>query len=183
MNESQSYAHQYGFIGDLELNYKDTTLTTYFISTFKAMPLASVLDNKIFCIYTGLDENLSILETIDRFKLEHFCDDKLNNFLRTYPSDEITSYVNNVYEIALTKKFLRNTGFSFVIQAKLAMEGFMWYYNNLVLTIFSTPNYCFRMDNLAAIAEINGNALKIYTYGPTTAEILELKPKNIAYFL
>ena len=37
------------------------------------------------------------------------------------------------------------------------MDGYRSMFNNLLVTIWSAPNYCYRLNNIAAILELDEN--------------------------
>ena len=45
---------------------------------------------------------------------------------------------------------------------QLAENGFQWFFKNLLVTVWSAPRYCYRMDNVASIMEID--TPEIYTF-------------------
>lgn len=56
----------------------------------------------------------------------------------------------------ITEQFTQINGLFFVARAhQLVMEGYQWQHSNMVVTIFSAPNYCYRCGNQAAIMEVD----------------------------
>ena len=55
----------------------------------------------------------------------------------------------------ISEQFTRRNGFKFIVRAhQLVMEGYLWAHENLCVTVFSAPNYCYRCGNMAAIMEV-----------------------------
>ncbi|KAF1740403.1 hypothetical protein MXB_2814 [Myxobolus squamalis] len=55
----------------------------------------------------------------------------------------------------VTQAFNQTNGIDFIARAhQLVMEGYKWHFNNLCLTVWSAPNYCYRCGNVAAILKI-----------------------------
>ncbi|KAJ3124315.1 putative serine/threonine protein phosphatase, partial [Irineochytrium annulatum] len=55
----------------------------------------------------------------------------------------------------VTRKFLDVNGLGHVCRAhQLCMEGYQIFYDDLLSTVWSAPNYCYRAGNLASVLEI-----------------------------
>ena len=53
-------------------------------------------------------------------------------------------------------RFTRANGLRMIVRAhQLVDEGFQARHDNLVVTVFSAPNYCYRCNNLAALMELD----------------------------
>lgn len=64
-------------------------------------------------------------------------------------------------------------------------NGYQWYHENNVLTISSSPNYSYRLGNLAAIMEIDDNMkyeLQTFEQAPKRGEP-SLEKYTLDYFL
>ena len=63
----------------------------------------------------------------------------------------------------ISKQFLHGNDLSMIIRAhQLFNEGFNPTHDDMVVTIFSAPNYCYRCNNMAALIEIDEYGEKNY---------------------
>ena len=71
---------------------------------------------------------------------------------------------------------------------QLVMEGFLWAHQDLCVTVFSAPNYCYRCGNLAAIMEVEDTLnqapkFTVYEASPEQGNPAELSTRSPDYFL
>ena len=56
----------------------------------------------------------------------------------------------------VVEEFMRNNSLSLIIRAhQLVKEGYKKHFNGKLITVWSAPNYNYRMNNLAAIMKID----------------------------
>ncbi|XP_022667787.1 serine/threonine-protein phosphatase 4 catalytic subunit isoform X2 [Varroa destructor] len=69
---------------------------------------------------------------------------------------------------------------------QLVMEGYKWHFNELVLTVWSAPNYCYRCGNVAAILELDEYLQRDFTIfeaAPQESRGIPTKKPQPDYFL
>eukprot|EP00828_Plagiopyla_frontata_P018138 TRINITY_DN2333_c0_g1_i1.p3 TRINITY_DN2333_c0_g1~~TRINITY_DN2333_c0_g1_i1.p3 ORF type:complete len:118 (-),score=17.85 TRINITY_DN2333_c0_g1_i1:79-432(-) len=63
----------------------------------------------------------------------------------------------------VVEKFIRTNNIEVIFRAhQLVMEGYKIMFKDKLITIWSAPNYCYRLNNVAAILELDENLQKFY---------------------
>eukprot|EP01029_Cantina_marsupialis_P016618 TRINITY_DN3707_c0_g1_i2.p1 TRINITY_DN3707_c0_g1~~TRINITY_DN3707_c0_g1_i2.p1 ORF type:complete len:190 (+),score=67.99 TRINITY_DN3707_c0_g1_i2:593-1162(+) len=150
----------FGFFGELSAKY-DSSVKSMFIDTFKWLPIAAVLEKKVFVCHGGLCREDGVLlediEKIDRFGQP----DKhpiMQDLLWSDPGEELGRKpsergVGVKFGSDVTDKFFADNGLEFMVRShEVRHGGFSLQHNNRVMTIFSAPNYMDELKNMGAIA-------------------------------
>jgi serine/threonine-protein phosphatase PP1 catalytic subunit len=139
-----------------------------FSDVFNCLPIAAIIDDKIFCIHGGISPELTSLDDIRNLTrpIEVPEEGLLCDLLWADPSTEVDGWDENdrgasvVFGIGPLDEFLQRFGFDLVCRAHQAvMSGyeFPFFPNQSILTLFSAPNYCYEFANKGAIMKVDEN--------------------------
>eukprot|EP00744_Colponema_vietnamica_P004224 GILI01006344.1.p1 GENE.GILI01006344.1~~GILI01006344.1.p1 ORF type:complete len:1365 (-),score=249.38 GILI01006344.1:229-3816(-) len=144
-----------------EASQSDNALWALFNDMFRAIPLAALVDNNIFCVHGGLSPSFQYIEAIlavDRFLADK--NDLIMDLLWSDPSPH-AGYATNrrgngcLFGPDVTRNFIKKNNLRFICRAhQCVKEGYQWDHGDRVLTLFSAANYC-NMENRGAIMFIN----------------------------
>ncbi|KAG8799250.1 phosphoprotein phosphatase PP4 catalytic subunit, partial [Serendipita sp. 398] len=85
------------------------------------------------------------------------------------------------------RAFTRNNDIDLLARAhQLAMEGYKHMFDNMIVTVWSAPNYCYRCGNVASILELDENLrqeYKVFNHAPSDARSIPAKRPPPEYFL
>eukprot|EP00928_Gymnodinium_smaydae_P081001 TRINITY_DN64589_c0_g1_i1.p1 TRINITY_DN64589_c0_g1~~TRINITY_DN64589_c0_g1_i1.p1 ORF type:complete len:314 (-),score=52.31 TRINITY_DN64589_c0_g1_i1:81-1022(-) len=164
-HESRQITQIYGFYDECARKYNTNIVWKYFTDLFDYLPLTALVENSIFLQHGGLSPNIEYLDDvrkIDRVQeVPH--EGPMCDVLWSDPDDRIGWGVSPrgagyTFGQDISKKFNTANGLSLIARAhQLIMEGYNWSHEQLVVTIFSAPNYCYRCGNQAAIMEVDDN--------------------------
>jgi len=133
---------------------------------FDCLNVAAIVDDKVLCVHGGLSPDLKTIDQmriIDRRQeIPHegaFCD-----LMWSDPESIDTWQVSPrgagwLFGSKVTNEFNQINGLQLICRAhQLVQEGYKFHFqdNNLV-TVWSAPNYCYRMGNLASILCLDKN--------------------------
>ena len=193
-HESRQICFQYGFYEEITRKYGNANPWRYFNDLFDYMPIAAIIEGKIFCVHGGLSP---LVSTVDQIRLINrkqeiphegaFCD------LMWSDPDEIEAWVISqrgagyIFGWKVVDEFNRINNLSLICRAhQLVQDGFKyWFKAKNLVTVWSAPNYCYRCGNKASILKL----------GPKLEQTFELfdvneksdkvpQPKNLVpYFL
>lgn len=155
----------YGFYEQCQMRF-NIELWDRFSECFKWLPIAAIIDEKIFCIHGGISPQLETLDQIRNIPrpIEVPEDGLLCDLLwadpdastnRWGPNERGTSYC---YGQEVVDEFLKKFNFDLICRAHQAvMDGFEFPFPNTqcLVTIFSSPNYCYEYDNSGAILHVD----------------------------
>ncbi|KAF9907609.1 hypothetical protein BX616_000375 [Lobosporangium transversale] len=139
-----------------------------FVDVFNCLPLAAIVANKIFCVHGGLSPNLSTMDDIRAIRRPTDVPDfgLLNDLLWSDPSDTAADWEDNERGVSycfgrsIIQKFLNRHDFDLVCRAHMVVEdGYEFFNDRTLVTVFSAPNYCGEFDNYGAVMSVNEDLL------------------------
>ncbi|KAJ5641708.1 hypothetical protein N7490_005708 [Penicillium lividum] len=139
-----------------------------FIDTFNCLPIAAIVAGKIFCVHGGLSPSLSHMDDIRGIARPTDVPDYglLNDLLWSDPADMEEDWEPNERGVSycfgkkVIMNFLQRHDFDLVCRAHMVVEdGYEFYQDRILVTVFSAPNYCGEFDNWGAIMSVSGELL------------------------
>ena len=165
-HESRQVSFSYGLYEEINRKYGNSNPWHYLTDLFDHMPIAALVDGKIFCTHGGLSPKIKRLDqvnSIDRkIEIPHegpFCD------LMWSDPDDVEDWKLNhrgagyLFGAQVVKEFNHINGLELVARAhQLINEGYKyWFPDENLVTVWSAPNYCYRCGNDASILQIDSN--------------------------
>ncbi|KAI5180910.1 serine/threonine-protein phosphatase PP1 catalytic subunit [Nematocida sp. AWRm80] len=164
-HECASINRIYGFYEECRRRYTPK-IWKKFIEAFNCMPVAALVDNKILCMHGGLSPDLQSLNQIKSIRRPTDVPDSglLCDLLWSDPDREVTKWGENDRGVSFTfgsrvvEEFLKKHDLDLICRAHQVVEdGYEFFANKRLVTIFSAPNYCGEFDNAGAIMEVDEN--------------------------
>ena len=164
----------YGFLDDLNGNYgcDGGMLWQEFGDVFNWLPIAAIINDKIFCVHGGISPELKSLDDIRNLHRPEDIPDRglLCDLLWSDPDPEVETWDDNergtgqVFGLEPVDQFLAKFDFDLICRAHQAvMGGYEFPFgqenaiepNQSVITLFSAPNYCYEYENRGAVLHVN----------------------------
>ena len=162
-HESASINRIYGFYDECKRRYS-LKLWKVFTQTFNYLPVAALVDDRIFCMHGGLSPQMqkinmikNILRPTDVPDMGILCDlvwsDPQEKFSGWGENERGVSYV---FGADVLLEFNKKNDIDLVCRAHQVVEnGYEFFSKRNLVTLFSAPNYCGEFDNDAAVMIIN----------------------------
>ncbi|KAJ9301860.1 hypothetical protein DTO271G3_726 [Paecilomyces variotii] len=166
-HECANVTRVYGFYDECKRRCNIKVWKT-FIDTFNCLPIASIVAGKIFCVHGGLSPSLSHMDDIRGIARPTDVPDYglLNDLLWSDPADMEEDWEPNERGVSycfgkkVIMDFLQKHDFDLVCRAHMVVEdGYEFYQDRILVTVFSAPNYCGEFDNWGAIMSVSGELL------------------------
>lgn len=119
------------------------------------LPISALINNRIFCIHGGLSPEIKSIEQIVLIDRNQEVPEEggLTDLLWSDPDDIDYFSISPrgagwLFGSKVTKYFFQINDISLICRAhQLCQEGFKYWFNNAVLSVWSAPNYMLRMNN------------------------------------
>ncbi|KAG5418424.1 pzh1 [Candida metapsilosis] len=166
-HECASVTRVYGFYDECKRRCNIKTWKM-FMDTFNTLPIAAIVAGKIFCVHGGLSPVLNSMDEIRNIARPTDVPDfgLLNDLLWSDPADTINEWEDNergvsyVFSKVAINKFLSKFGFDLVCRAHMVVEdGYEFFNDRTLVTVFSAPNYCGEFDNWGAVMSVSEELL------------------------
>ncbi|CAN1351748.1 Serine/threonine-protein phosphatase 5 [Linum perenne] len=167
-HESKSMNKIYGFEGEVRAKLNDK-FVELFAEVFCCLPLAHVINKKVFVVHGGLFSvdgvKLSDIRAIDRFcepPEEGLMCELLWSDPQPLPGRGPSKRgVGLSFGGDVTKRFLDENNLELVVRShEVKDEGYEIEHNGKLITVFSAPNYCDQMGNKGAFIRFESPNMK-----------------------
>jgi len=158
-HECASINKIYGFYEECKRRYNVKIWKT-FTDCFNCLPVAAIIDEKIFCMHGGLSPDLESMEQIRRIQRPTdvpdtglICDLLWSDPVKNYKGwKENERGVSFCFGENIVSTFLQNHDLDLICRAHQVVEdGYEFFSSRQLVTIFSAPNYCNEFTNAGAM--------------------------------
>ena len=162
-HESSVTNRIYGFYDECKRRY-NVRLWKSFTELFNYLPVAAIIDDKILCMHGGLSPELKNIQNISEISRPTDIPDTglLCDLLWSDPDKEAQEYDENdrgvsvIFGEKIVQDFNKKNDLDLIIRAhQVVDDGYEFFAQRQLITIFSAPNYCGEFDNSAGIMIID----------------------------
>ena len=166
-HECANVTRVYGFYDECKRRC-NVKIWKVFVDVFNTLPIAAVVASKIFCVHGGLSPNLTTMDDIRNIQRPLDVPDfgLLNDLLWSDPSDNTLDWEENERGVSycfgksIINDFLSRYEFDLICRAHMVVEdGYEFWNDRTLVTVFSAPNYCGEFDNFGAIMSVSQDLL------------------------
>ncbi|CAD6198814.1 unnamed protein product [Caenorhabditis auriculariae] len=162
-HESRPVNMQYGFFMEVKKRYS-VQLYECFQLAFYTMPLCAHISQRILCMHGGISEDLVDLRQLE--KIERPCDipdiGVIADLTWADPDATTKGYSESprgaarIFGADALKSFCKMHNIELVVRAhQVVMDGYEFFGDKQLVTIFSAPFYCGQFDNASAVMNID----------------------------
>jgi serine/threonine-protein phosphatase PP1 catalytic subunit len=162
-HESSVTNRIYGFYDECKRRY-NVRIWRSFTELFNWLPVAAIIDEKILCMHGGLSPELKNLQNITEISRPTDIPDTglLCDLLWSDPDKDCVDYDENdrgvsvIFGEKIVQDFNKKNDLDLIIRAhQVVDDGYEFFAQRQLITIFSAPNYCGEFDNSAGIMIID----------------------------
>ena len=153
----------YGFYDECKRRY-NVRIWKSFTELFNYLPVAAIIDDKILCMHGGLSPELKNIQSISDISRPTDIPDTglLCDLLWSDPDKDVVEYDENdrgvsvIFGEKIVQDFNKKNDLDLIIRAhQVVDDGYEFFAQRQLITIFSAPNYCGEFDNSAGIMIID----------------------------
>lgn len=166
-HECANVTRVYGFYDECKRRCNVKIWKT-FVDTFNCLPIAAIVAGKIFCVHGGLSPALAHMDDIRHIARPTDVPDfgLLNDLLWADPADQEKDWESSERGVSYSfgkkviTEFLARHDFDLVCRAHMVVEdGYEFFEDRILVTVFSAPNYCGEFDNYGAVMSVSTELL------------------------
>lgn len=164
-HESETVNRLYGFYDECRRRY-NLRIWKLFTDMFNWLPVAAIIDDKIFCVHGGLSPELNTIDQVSLINRPTEVPNKglLCDILWSDPCDETNTWDDNdrgvsfVFSKDIVKKFIQKNQLDLVVRAhQVVQDGYEFFADRSLVTIFSAPDYCGEYTNCGGMMLVDEN--------------------------
>ena len=177
-HECASINRIYGFYDECKKRY-NLKLWKVFIDLFNCLPIAASIDDKILLMHGGLSPELNTVDQLKKIVRPTDVPEEglLCDLLWSDPESQCNGWGKNdrgvsvVFNEKVLSKFLQKNDMDLVCRAhQVVEEGYEFFGDRQLVTVFSAPNYCDEFDNAGAMMVVDENLMCSFKIIKTKSE-------------
>lgn len=166
-HEASQINRIYGFYDECKRRY-NVKLWKHFNDCFNCLPFVAIVEEKIICMHGGLSPSLSNMDQLRQIRRPTEVPDEglLCDVLWSDPEPGVKGWGENDRGVSFTfghdvvQKFLARHDLDLVCRAHQVVEdGYEFFADRQLVTVFSAPNYCGEFDNAGAMMSVDENLM------------------------
>lgn len=154
-HETLEINEYYGFFEDFISRFDDRSKFSEILSIYNVLPICALVNREVICLHGGIPEDIGILKKLQGQKCKNFREiynlsgqgiyqimwndpkSGLEGFSDSFRGPGIKFFGDDVFE-----NFMKYNDLKYLIRAHECFpEGYRWFFNNRLLSIFSSANY------------------------------------------
>lgn len=164
-HETTDVSQMHGFMAECTMKF-NSNMWKSFMNCFNHLPLAAVVEHKIFCCHGGLNPHLkSISQILDIERpVEIPTDGLLCDLVWSDPRQDSSGWIRKQHGVSYTfgadvvNKFLDDNGLSLICRGHQVVDkGYNFFAHTKLITIFSAPSFRAEYDNDGACMKVDPN--------------------------
>ncbi|KAI3854362.1 hypothetical protein MKW98_010379 [Papaver atlanticum] len=166
-HECASINRIYGFYDECKRRFS-VRLWKIFTDCFNCLPVAAIIDDKILCMHGGLSPEMESMDQIRAIERPVDVPDQglICDLLWADPDRDIKGWGENDRGVSFTfgadkvAEFLKKHDLDLICRAHQVVEdGYEFFADRQLVTIFSAPNYCGEFNNAGALMSVDASLL------------------------
>ena len=154
-HETLEMNKKYGFFRDFILRFKDHDKFNEILNVYNVLPICALINKTILCLHGGIPQDSDILKKLKRQKCMDFevvfdtIAQGINQIMWNDPKEGLKGFSDSFrgagiyfFGIDVFENFMKVNTLKYLIRAhEYFPEGFRWFFNKKLLSIFSSANY------------------------------------------
>ena len=158
-HESRQICFSYGFYEEVTRKYGNANPWKFFNQVFDYLPLAAIIEGKIFCVHGGLSPKICYIDQIRLItRVQEIPHEGPFSDLMWSDPDEVDGWqissrgAGFLFGDKVVDEFNQLNDINLICRAhQLVNEGYKFWFDEKLVTVWSAPNYCYRCGNLASM--------------------------------
>lgn len=163
-HEAREITKVYGLYEEITAHYGEDKVWNYICFAFDHLPLAAVINKKVFAVHGGLSPDLGTIEELNgverRQAVAHT--GLITDLLWSDPATqeefgESPRGAGRTFGQPQTEEFLAKNGLEYIIRSHQLPQNDLGYikdHGDKCITVWNAPKYCGKMDNKASVGYI-----------------------------
>jgi serine/threonine-protein phosphatase PP1 catalytic subunit len=166
-HECENVNKLYGFYDECKRRHS-IKLWKVFTDLFNWLPVAAIIEDRIFCVHGGLSPDLTTIDQINKLTRPTEAPDSgmLCDILWSDPDENTDNWDNNDRGVSFTfgkdivKKFSKKNNLDLIVRAhQVVQDGYEFFADRALVTVFSAPDYCGEYTNSGAMMIVDENLI------------------------
>jgi serine/threonine-protein phosphatase PP1 catalytic subunit len=173
-HETLEMNEYYGFFQEFISRFSDESKFLEILNIYNVLPLCALINKTILCLHGGISQDKEILKRLKGHKCKEFNTllklnkESIYQIMWNDPKSEIEGFSNSFRGPGIKffgnkafEKFMEYNNLKYLIRAHECFpEGYRWFFNKRLLSIFSSANYRgYFSPNPASYAIIKDNII------------------------